>query len=142
MRRCAAESIFHPGIAYFRSQYEGPSSGGSARDRARLCTLVKVGIDGVPGWQAELTFEIARRTAVDLAMALGLEPDHSVDRLLPDETRFLRRDLADAGITLNSSLEADRELVALRRLYQPHVAALSKYLMVPLQPWRTDSKAR
>jgi hypothetical protein len=129
--------LSHPGIAYFRSQYEGQSWVEALVTVLDICTLVKVGIDGVPVWHAQLTFEIARRTAVDLAMALGLEPDHSVDRLPPDETRFLRRDLADAGITLNSSLEADRELVALRRLYEPQVLALSRYLMVPLQPWRT-----
>ncbi len=102
-----------------------------------VCTLVKVGIDGVPVWPAQLTFEIARRTTVDLASALGLEPDHSVDRLPPDEIRFLRRDLADAGVMLNSSPDAERELVALRRLYEPYAVALSRYLMVPLQPWRT-----
>jgi hypothetical protein len=100
-----------------------------------VSALAKIGIDSVPVWQAQLTFAIARRTAVDLTTVLGVQPDHSVDRLPPDDMAVLRRDLAQIGIALNASPEANRELVELRQMYEPYVVALAKYLMIPVPPW-------
>ena len=128
--------VSHPGIAYFRSQHRGPSWVEALTVVLDVSALAKIGIDGVPVWHAQLTFEIARRTVVDLTDTLGIKPDYSVDRLGPGEMALLRRELAHAGITLPASIDADRELVELRRLYEPHVVALSKYLMVPLPRWR------
>ena len=129
--------LSHPGITYFRSQPKGPSWVEALTVVLDVSALAKIGIDGVPVWRAQLTFEIARRAVVDLTDMVGIKPDYSVDRLRPGEMGLLRRDLAHAGVTLNAPLDAERAQAELRRLYEPHVVALSKYLMVSIPPWRT-----
>jgi hypothetical protein len=134
--------LSHPAVAYFRSQHQGQSWIEALVTVLDVSALVKVGIDGVPVWQAELTFAIAKRTAVDLTTVLGLQPDHSVDRLPADDMVALRRDLALAGVELNASPEASRQLVELRKMYEPYVVALSKYLLISVPPWRAAIRSR
>jgi hypothetical protein len=53
----------------------------------------------------------------------------------------MRHELEQAGLRLNRSSEADRELSALRRSYEPYLAAMSSRLMMPLPDWRRVSQA-
>ena len=128
--------LSHEAVAYFRSQHERQSWVSALTTLLDLSALIKVGIDGVPTWRAHLTFAIARRTAVALTQALNARPVRSTDRLPPDELAAMRRELEDAGLTLNGSLDAQRELVELRRSYEPYVLGLSSRLMLPVPPWR------
>jgi hypothetical protein len=130
--------LSHPSVAYFRSQHHGQSWVEALVTVLDVSALVKIGIDGVPVWHAQLTFAIATRVAVDLTRVLGVQPDHSVDRLPPDEMDVLTGGLAQAGISLNASPEAHCELVELRRMYEPHVVALAKYLMISVPSWQAS----
>jgi hypothetical protein len=99
-----------------------------------------VGIAGLPAWRAHLTFAIARHAAVDLSQVLGAPGKELEDRLPPHELAALRNDLERAGLCLNRSCEADRELAELRRLYEPYIASLSHRLMTPIPLWRSTSR--
>ena len=100
-----------------------------------LAALVKAGIDGVPPWRAHLAFAIARHAAVDLTQVLGEPAVQVEDRLPPHELAAVRRELERAGLHLNASPEADRELSALRKSYEPYIAGLSNRLMMPVSDW-------
>jgi hypothetical protein len=127
--------LSHPGISYFRSQDEDQSWIAALAVVLDVSALARIGIDGSPVWRAQLTFDIARRTVVDLAGVLGIEPDYSIERVRPGDLARLRRGLADCGVTLSASINAEREFGDLRALYEPHLVALSKYFMVSIPPW-------
>jgi hypothetical protein len=133
--------LSYPPIAYFRSQHRRQSWVAALTAVLDVSALVKVGIDGVPRWRAHLCFAIARHAAVDLAQILGQLPHHLEDRLPAHARAAMRCDLAQAGLRLNDSSEADRELDTLRRSYEPYLAAISSRLMMPMPDWRRAAKA-
>jgi hypothetical protein len=128
--------LSYPAIAYFRSQHQRQSWLSALTTVLDLAALVKVGIEGLPTWRAHLTFAIARHAAVDLAQVLGGPLMQRGDRLPPHELAAVRCELARAGLRLNRSSEADRELVELRKSYEPYIDSLSNRLMMPVPLWR------
>jgi hypothetical protein len=133
--------LSYPAIGYFRSQHSRQSWVSALATVLDVSALVKVGIDGVPTWRAHLCFAIARHAAVDLAQVLGDSPAPIEERLPMHELVAMRRELEQAGLRLNCSGEADRELAALRRSYEPHIAAISSRLMMPVSDWRRVAQA-
>jgi hypothetical protein len=133
--------LSYPAIAYFRSQHPRQSWVSALTTVLDLSALVKVGIDGLPAWRAHVCFAIARHAAVDLAQVLGDPPAQLDDRLPQHELSAMRSELEQAGLRLNGSSEADRELAGLRISYEPFVTALSSRLMMPLSDWRHVSQA-
>jgi hypothetical protein len=131
--------LSYPAIAYFRSQHPRQSWVSALTVVLDVAALAEVGITGVPTRRAHLCFAIARHAAVDLSQLLGDRLKPLEDRLPPHELAAIRGELAQAGLILNSSRDADRELSALRALYEPYVAALSRRLMMPLPEWRRHS---
>jgi hypothetical protein len=83
---------------------------------------------------------MARHAAVDLSQVLGATGGELTDRLPPRELTALRNELEQAGLRLNRSCEADRELAELRTLYEPYIASLSNRLMTPIPRWRPASR--
>jgi hypothetical protein len=100
-----------------------------------VSALVVAGIDGVPTWQAHLTFAIARHTAVDLTQVLHAPIDYAADRLTRDDLDRLRGLLEDAGLRPARSAEADARLAELRRSYEPFIVGLGRSLMMPIPAW-------
>ncbi len=100
-----------------------------------LSALVEVGIEGVPTWQAHVTFAMARHTAVDLAQVLHVVPDSAADRLPDSDLEQLRGQLEAAGLRPARSPEADRRLLELRRSYEPYIIGLSRVLMMATPSW-------
>ena len=127
--------ISYPAIAYFRSQHDRQSWVASLATILDLAALVKVGIDGLPTWQAHATFAIARHAAVDLSQVLRTDPDMTANRLRPDDLEQLRRHLETVGVVLTRTPDADAYLTRLRRSYEPYVCGLARALMMPLPPW-------
>jgi len=127
--------ISYPSVAFFRSQHQRQSWVSALATILNLSALVEVGIDGVPTWQAHVTFAIARHAAVDLAQVLRAEPDAGADGLSDGELEELRRQLESAGLMPVRSLEADRHLLKLRRSYEPYISALARTLMMPAPAW-------
>ncbi len=127
--------ISYPAVAFFRSQHQRQSWVSALAAILDVSALVAVGIDGVPTWQARLTFAMARHAAVDLLQVLHATSDSSADRLPPDDLEQLRRQLENAGLRPARSPEADARLLAMRRSYEPFVVGLGNFLMMPAPAW-------
>jgi len=127
--------ISYPSVAYFRSQHQRQSWVSALATILNLSALVEAGIEGVPTWQAHVTFAIARHAAVDLAQVLRAEPDTGADQLSDAELEDVRAQLESAGLMPARSIEADRHLLRLRRSYEPYICALARSLMMPVPSW-------
>lgn len=130
--------LSYPVLCYFRSQHDNQSWLGALTTVLDTCALVMVGIDGAPTWQARLTFAMARHAVVDLAQIFRTAPaKHQVceGRLSPTELARLRGILQKNGIDLRDGEEAQKQLTALRMMYEPYVFALSEFLLMRLPPW-------
>jgi hypothetical protein len=127
--------ISYPAVAFFRSQHQRQSWVSALASILDLSALVEVGIEGVPTWQAHVTFAMARHAAVDLAQVLRAVPDAGVDRLSDGELEQLRRQLEGVGLRPVRSADADRRLLTLRRSYEPYISGLARSLMMPAPPW-------
>jgi len=127
--------ISYPAVAFFRSQHQRQSWVSALTTILDLSALVDVGIDGVPRWQAHVTFAMARHAAVDLTQVLHAVPDVTADRLRDGDLEELRRQIELVGLTLARSPEADRRLLDLRRSYEPYVNGLARALLMPLPEW-------
>jgi len=134
--------ISYPIVAYFRSQHQRQSWVSALAAILDVSALVVVGIEGLPTWQAHVTFAIARHAAVDLTQVLHARFDVTVDRLAPDGLEQLRRHLEAAGLRPNRSPDVDARLIQLRRSYEPYVVGLGRSLMMPLPPWWRERPAR
>lgn len=127
--------ISYPTVAFFRSQHQRQSWVSALTTILDLSALVEVGIDGVPSWQAHVTFAMARHAAVDLTQVLHADPVASADRLSDGDVEEVRRQLERAGLRPARSPDADIRLRELRRLYEPYVSGLAGALMMPLPAW-------
>jgi hypothetical protein len=127
--------ISYPAVAYFRSQHQRQSWVSALAALLDLSALVEVGIEGVPTWQAHVTFAMARHAAVDLSQVLHAMPDRAADRLADGELEQVRQTLERAGLKPARSPEADRRLQELRRSYDPYIDALAHWLMMPAPSW-------
>jgi len=135
--------LSYPVLAFFRSQHDNQSWIASLTSILDTCALLKVGVEGTYHRQAELTFAIARHAAVDLSQVFKTPPQAlPANRLPPEDLRRLRETLAREGMKLREGEEADKELSALRRMYEPYLYALGSYLMQPLPPWIPEKKAK
>lgn len=127
--------ISYPVVAFFRSQHQRQSWVSALTTILDLSALVSAGIEGVPSWQAHVTFAIARHTAVDLSQVLRTVPEDVDDRLPANELDALRDHLERVGIKPVRSLDADARLLQMRRLYEPYVSGLARTLLMPLPSW-------
>jgi hypothetical protein len=134
--------ISYPATAYFRSQHQRQSWVSALSAILDLSALVAAGIDGVPRWQARLTFAIARHTAVDLTQVLNARAETDADRLSADLLERVRWTLEQAGLKPDRSPGADAELMRLRRSYEPYVVGLAVRLLMPASQWHRESQAR
>ena len=105
--------------------------------------------DGSNGYQARLTFAMARHAAVDLALVFSTQPmKPNPERLTDESLAQLRASLADAGLKLRDSAEATQAIIELRGLYEPVVNALADHLLFaipgflpsapPVDNWQTS----
>jgi hypothetical protein len=127
--------IAYPSVAFFRSQHQRQSWVSALTTILDLSALLEVGLEGVPTWQAHVTFAMARHTAVDLTQVLHADLDMAADRLSAAELEELRQQIESVGLKPARSPEADRRLLDLRRSYEPYVSGLARALMMPTPPW-------
>jgi Ion channel len=128
--------LSYPVLAYFRSQHDNQSWIASLTSILDACALLKAGVQDACERQADLTFAIARHAVVDLSQVFGTPPSTlPYDRLPPADLRLIRETLAQHGLQLNDTEEADRQLVTFRNMYEPYVYALASYLNHALPPW-------
>jgi len=135
--------LSYPVLSYYRSQHDNQSWLAALTTILDASALMIVGIPGPDARQARLTFAMARHAVVDLAQVLGRPPIESApDRLPAPDLARLRTGLAAVGVVVDGGAGADDKLAEMRRMYEPFVAALSEYLLMPLPTWRADSDAR
>jgi hypothetical protein len=127
--------ISYPALAFFRSQHQRQSWIAALSAILDLTSLVEVGIDGVPTWQAHATFAIARHASVDLTQVLNASTDSNADRLSVAALEKIRAELEAVGLTPNRSADANAHLAALRQSYEPFICGLSREVMMPVAPW-------
>ena len=97
-----------------------------------------VGLEGGCARQAVLTFAMARHAVVDLAQVFDTPPREALQpRLTDPDLARLRARLAEGGVRLRDEADdaAGQRLAELRRMYEPYVAELARYLAVTLPPW-------
>ena len=135
--------LSYPVLAYFRSQHDNQSWIASLTAILDTCALVIVGVEGACEKQAELTFAIARHAVVDLSQVFGTAPKPLAhDRLPVQVLRHIRDILAQHGLKLHDGEEADRKLIAFRKMYEPYIYALATYLNQTLPPWIPPRKGK
>src|SRR6266704_3471588 len=128
-------------IGYFPVLYQAFSRREVHIAMLDTCSLVMVGVEGVPKWQAQLTFKMARHAVVDLAQIFNTSPvKDGGERLSEAELDQLRLVLSQSGVALQE-VPGDKSLNELRAMYEPYVKVLSQYLMMPLPPWIPMPKA-
>jgi hypothetical protein len=133
--------LSYPVLSYYRSQHDNQSWLAALTTVLDASALVMVGIEGACARQASLTFAMARHAVADLAQVLGRPPVGSApDRLPASDLARLRTDLAAAGVVLHAGEGAEDKLAELRRMYEPYVAALARYLLMPLPGWRAGAE--
>jgi len=134
--------LSYPVLSYYRSQHDNQSWLTALTTMLDASAIVVVGVHDTCARQAKLTFAMARHTVVDLAQVLHRAPiDSSPDRLPATELVRLRAGLAATGVVIAGGVGADDKLAELRRMYEPFVAALSEYLLMPLPAWRVGASA-
>ncbi|HYL56024.1 MAG TPA: potassium channel family protein [Gemmatimonadales bacterium] len=127
--------LSYPPLAYFRSQHYNESWVAALTTILDTSAIVIVGLEGWCVRQAELTFAMARHAVVDLAQVFSTPPGSAEDRLPPVDFARLRDRLTSGGLRLNARPDFDVRLGELRRMYEPYVVALARYLSLPLPPW-------
>lgn len=130
--------LSYPVLCYFRSQHDNQSWLAAMTTILDTCALVIVGMGGSSAWQARLTFAMARHAIVDIAQVFRTAPTkrHSSKGRLSsaDFQRILSLMRPDEGWG-DDLTDAEHKLSELRELYEPYVAALSEFLVMPLPPW-------
>ena len=132
--------ISYPFLVYFHSQHVNQSWLGALTAILDTSALVIAGIDGGPIRQAKLTFAMARHAVVELTQNFILSPPAPApDRLPPSSFTVLRKMLAEADVNVRDATATQQKLSELRRMYEPYVQALSKYLLISIPPWFQDN---
>ena len=127
--------LSYPSLMYWRSQHDKQSWLSTLTTILDTCALIIATTPkNAPSpllYQARLTFAMARHAAVDLGLSLGLTlKDPERLPVAAQEALFML--LTGSGMPMDTSPEAHRHLRELRALYEPHVAALSGWLDLPL----------
>jgi Ion channel len=126
--------LSYPVLAYFRSQHDNQSWLGAVTTILDASAVVLAGKKGQAFSQARLTFAMARHTVVDLSQVLDTSPDFEAhDRLDAEGLQRLHAALRIGG--LDPDDPEGQRLAHFRRMYEPYVHALSRYLQMNLPPW-------
>jgi Ion channel len=134
--------ISYPTVAFFRSQHQKQSWVSALACVLDLSALIEMGIDGVPTWQAHVTFAMARHAVVDLAQVFRAPIAAEKDRLPDAEVDRMRDQLAAVGVHLVDTPVSRERLRELRRSYEPYLFGLSRILMMPLPPWWSERPSK
>jgi hypothetical protein len=135
--------LSYPVLSFFRSQHDNQSWVGALTTILDACAVVITGIEGVPPWQARLTFAMARHSVVDLSQVFRIVPEPpAINRLTHDEFSKMHELLTSAGLTLIDQDSTYERLRKVRSLYEPYVNGLAHFLLMPLPSWLPSEKAK
>ncbi|HYX26918.1 MAG TPA: potassium channel family protein [Pyrinomonadaceae bacterium] len=133
--------LSYPVLCFFRSQHDNQSWLAALSTVLDTCSLVMVGIDGLPKWQAQLTFKMARHALVDISQVFNTSPlQHDGARMSSQQLNDLRSHLAARDVLLSNDAEDEKTLEELRALYEPYTRVLSRYLLMQLPDWLPQAR--
>jgi len=128
-----------PVLSYYRSQHENQSWVGALTVILDTSALLIAAVDGPDGYQARLTFAMARHAAVDLALVFETPPlPPEPDRLSADRLARLRELLREAGLTMRDDPAMATALAELRGLYEPFVNALAMFFQFAMPSFQSE----
>jgi hypothetical protein len=131
-----------PVLSFYRSQHDNQSWLAALTTILDTCALIMAAAPGKSLFQAQLTFAMARHTAVDLALVMYTPPKPAEpDRLPPDAWQRLGEQLRGAGMELRRGPAVETKLAELRGMYEPFVNALAHYFHFQLPPLFTEKTA-
>ena len=79
---------------------------------------------------------MTRHAIVDLTQVFNTSPLTSDgQRLTTEDFAQLRSTLGEAGVLLNTDDGSQQTLAELREMYEPYLAVLSEYLLMPIPGW-------
>src|ERR1041384_2709892 len=134
--------LSYPVLCFFRSQHDNQSWLAALSTVLDTCSLVMVGIDGMPKWQAQLTFKMARHALVDISQIFNTSPVKNDGlRLSSEQLTELQSALRGYGVEMSSEPGDERTLEELREMYEPYTQVLSQYLLMPLPGWMPQKRA-
>ena len=139
-----------PVLSFYRSQHDNQSWLAALSAILDTCAILLSGIKEACPYQAQLTFAMARHTAVDLALVFRTPPQNpDEDRLPRERLTRLRAELSEEGLQLRDGEAADRQLDELRGMYEPFLAGLARYFLFalpvvvtekpPVDNWQTSA---
>ncbi len=135
--------LSYPVLSFYRSQHSNQSWLGALTVILDATALVIAGMDGVSSEQARWTFKIARHALVDLAQVVNARYDPDApERLTSEDLAQIRAQLAQKGLRLHDSAEAEQKLTQLRRQYEPYAIGIARNLYIPVPPWIRRDKIR
>jgi hypothetical protein len=126
--------ISYPQLAYFRSQHGRQSWVSALTTALDVSAIALTGLEGVPAWDARLTFAIARHAAVDLSQVIPAPAVEST-RLRHVSNESIIATVQQAGFRFTNGTTAVAQLQQYREMYEPFVAGLSSALAMDLPPW-------
>jgi Ion channel len=133
--------ISYPVVAYFRSQHSNESWLAALTALLDTTALLVATSDSPCSRQARLTFAMCRHTIVDLSQVFHAQPrSDDPDRLPPADLARLRAALDKCGYQLREDEISTEKLHELRRMYEPYLHALARYMFVTLPPWILEKK--
>jgi hypothetical protein len=93
--------LFYPMLAYYWSQHNDQSWLSALAVILDCCTLILVGLEGVPPLQARMTFTMVRQILIEMAQSFRVAPSRYTggDRLDHPAFLRLRSDLVEAGFS-------------------------------------------
>lgn len=131
--------LSYPVLSYYRSQHDNQSWVATLTMILDTSALLIAGVEGSDGYQARLTFAMARHAAVDLGLVFHKPP------LLPESDRLPAADLArmlktlrEAGVPMQEEVAVAKALAELRELYEPFVNALAAHFQFDLPSFFPD----
>jgi len=128
-----------PVLSFYRSQHENQSWVGALTAILDTSALLIAGVDGPDGYQARLTFAMARHAAVDLANVFQTRPlPPQPNRLSEAKLARLCESLRGAGLTMRDEATVATAIEELRGLYEPFVNALATFFQFALPPFQPE----
>ncbi len=135
-------TLSYPVLAFYRSQHDDQSWISALMVAMDTSALILTGIEGVPTWQAQLTFAMGRHALVDLCLIFNQPPAKQfLSRLTPADMERMTKELAAAGVPFEEESSAPFLLSELRRSYEPYAITLARMFQFTLPPWAPIGEA-
>ena len=133
--------ISYPILCYYRSQHDNQSWLSALVAILDTCALLISMMEGPASRQAQLTFVMARHALIDLGQVFHLKEQRvwkdqeGRERLPQEDFDRLCKVLGEVQLRLCGDRASAQRLKTIRALYEPHAAAFSDYLKMPLPAW-------